>query len=378
MVRPQPQQAHDVILPQPSQSPFVEDEILQEPQAIRHVSHHRVYAKPVPRRRRAYEEHTQSVPFEGIPKPRVVRKPTRPQAVGRVSQPHAFGGAPQPLEFGRPTQLGVVTKPFAPPQHLGQPSFRVAPPPPQFAGSPHLQAFIRSPQPQATKRITRALILSLSVCYHARLQDRTGYEEGVARQFKNPLSLPGGDKQFRDEIRWLVLLLVYFKVPYINFCPRCQEVLLDNMKLGENIAKNAALRENVFMMAICIELRIPLFLVGKPGSSKSLAKAVIHASMRGKGSQTQLLSDFKEVDMFSYQCSQLSTPESVIEVFNTAKMFQNKQDTKNYVAVVVLDEVGLAEDSPNLPLKALHPLLEDGTEGAETEGKNDEVTSRYN
>ena len=35
------------------------------------------------------------------------------------------------------------------------------------------------------------------------------------------------------------------------------------------------------------------------------------------------------------------------------------------MSVVVLDEVGLAEDSPNLPLKALHPLLEDGTEGAD-------------
>ena len=69
--------------------------------------------------------------------------------------------------------------------------------------------------------------------------------------------------------------------------------------------------------------------------------------------------------MFSYQCSQLSTPESVIEVFNTAKRFQRDQDTSKYVSVVVLDEVGLAEDSPNLPLKALHPLLEDGTEGAD-------------
>ena len=29
----------------------------------------------------------------------------------------------------------------------------------------------------------------------------------------------------------------------------------------------------------------------------------------------------------------------------------------------MLDEVGLAEDSSNLPLKVLHPLLEDGTEG---------------
>ena len=70
--------------------------------------------------------------------------------------------------------------------------------------------------------------------------------------------------------------------------------------------------------------------------------------------------------MFSYQCSQLSTSESIIEVFNTAKKFQQKQDTSKYVSVVVLDEVGLAEDSPNLPLKALHPLLEDGTEGADS------------
>ena len=69
--------------------------------------------------------------------------------------------------------------------------------------------------------------------------------------------------------------------------------------------------------------------------------------------------------MFSYQCSQLSTPQSVIEVFNTAKRFQKNEDTSKYVSVVVLDEVGLAEDSPNLPLKALHPLLEDGTEGAD-------------
>jgi hypothetical protein len=54
----------------------------------------------------------------------------------------------------------------------------------------------------------------------------------------------------------------------------------------------------------------------------------------------------------------------VIEVFHNASNFQKKQDKSSYVAVVVLDEVGLAEDSPNLPLKALHPLLEDGTEGA--------------
>ena len=80
------------------------------------------------------------------------------------------------------------------------------------------------------------------------------------------------------------------------FCRvRCQEVLLDNMQLGENIARNAALRENVFMMAICVELRIPLFLVGKPGSSKSLAKSIITESMKGRHSANEILKKFKEV-----------------------------------------------------------------------------------
>jgi len=75
----------------------------------------------------------------------------------------------------------------------------------------------------------------------------------------------------------------------------CQEALLDSMTLGPNIARNAALRENVFMMAICIELRIPLFLVGKPGSSKSLAKSIVQTSMQGTASNKELLRGFKQV-----------------------------------------------------------------------------------
>ena len=42
------------------------------------------------------------------------------------------------------------------------------------------------------------------------------------------------------------------------------------------------LQENVWMMAIMIELRIPLFIVGKPGSSKSLAKSVVTDVMQGR------------------------------------------------------------------------------------------------
>ena len=93
-------------------------------------------------------------------------------------------------------------------------------------------------------------------------------------------------------------ILYALKLMYLFY--RCQDVLLDNMKLGPNIAKNAALRENVFMMAICIELRIPLFLVGKPGSSKSLAKSIVAASMLGRASEGKLMKEFKEVNCMKF------------------------------------------------------------------------------
>ena len=49
------------------------------------------------------------------------------------------------------------------------------------------------------------------------------------------------------------------------------------------------------MMAICTELRIPLFVIGKPGSSKSLAKDVISTHMKGHASQNELFKNLKQV-----------------------------------------------------------------------------------
>lgn len=75
----------------------------------------------------------------------------------------------------------------------------------------------------------------------------------------------------------------------------CQEVFLENVQLGPNIARNQALKENVFMMVICTELRIPLFLVGKPGSSKSLAKTIVADAMQGNAARGELFRQLKQV-----------------------------------------------------------------------------------
>ena len=70
---------------------------------------------------------------------------------------------------------------------------------------------------------------------------------------------------------------------------------MGELEIGPNIARNEALSENVFMMVVCIELRIPLFVVGKPGSSKSLAKTVVADNMQGARSRSDLFKKFKQV-----------------------------------------------------------------------------------
>ena len=196
--------------------------------------------------------------------------------------------------------------------------------------------------------ITYSLILSLAVCYRARLQEREEFDKHIRVLFKPPLTPLRDYQVISKEV------------------DRCQQILLDEMIVGKNIAKNTALKENVFMMFVCIELKIPLFVIGKPGSSKSLAKSIISNSMQGGHcSEGSILKNFKQVQIMSYQCSQLSTADGIISVFRSCRNLQRKTGSNKFVACVVLDEVGLAEDSPLLPLKVLHPLLEDSSFGSE-------------
>ena len=105
------------------------------------------------------------------------------------------------------------------------------------------------------------------------------------------------------------------------------------------------------MMTICIELRIPLFLVGKPGSSKSLAKSIVTEVMEGTNSYSDLFKAFKEIHMVSFQCSPLATAGGILSTFKQCQKYQEKRDLHNFTAVCILDEVGLAEDSAKMPLK---------------------------
>ena len=55
--------------------------------------------------------------------------------------------------------------------------------------------------------------------------------------------------------------------------------------------------------------------------------------------------------MVSFQCSPLATADGILGTFRQCAQFQRGKNKDSFVSVVVLDEVGLAEDSEKMPLK---------------------------
>ena len=130
---------------------------------------------------------------------------------------------------------------------------------------------------------------------------------------------------------------------------------VQNFKIDADIAMNNALSENLFVLTVCILNKIPVFLVGSPGTSKTLALQIIVNNLQGKKSANHYWHQYPTICLFQYQCSPLSSSESILQQFNTAKNYQiHCHDT---ITILLLDEIGLAEYSPDLPLKVLHGML---------------------
>ncbi|CAJ1333582.1 unnamed protein product [Effrenium voratum] len=222
------------------------------------------------------------------------------------------------------------------------------------------QEFSRGTQLTQEGRTLRAVLNALAVSYHCRLPTRpirNEYREQIARILtKHRKELP---REFFQRgwddgniINWLVRDEMY--------------QYLRHMTTPEMTAFNDALLENVFahasVMMVCILNRIPVFVVGKPGNSKSLALRIIHANLRGSDSQQELWRHYPRIYVISYQGSDVSTSEGVTKVFEKAEQYKKSQFAQGSSGQVLVhfDEIGLAEASPNNPLKVLHAYLEPG------------------
>ena len=170
-------------------------------------------------------------------------------------------------------------------------------------------------------------------------------------------------------------------------------------------APNEALRENVFVMVVCICNSLPLFLVGKPGCSKSLSVQLIADNLLGEGSADPFFRTLPRVVVLPFQGSEDTTSEQMVAVFERAHHYAELNKHESVMPLVLLDEarhrcsialrsqpaqlqkgplkttawhaqVGLAELSRHNPLKVLHSRLESDILQAE-EGGGQEAQLPY-
>ena len=190
---------------------------------------------------------------------------------------------------------------------------------------------------------TDSVILALAICYHSRFssnKQRLKYRKELQNVFMmhriHDLHEEAINKKILEE----------------------QKDILRRMDLPPGTAKNTALQENVFVILVCLLNKITIFLVGKPGCSKSLSMQVIRSNLRGKDSKDDFFKKLPQLYCVSFQGSESSTSDGIIKVFEKATRYQESNNAEEVLSVVILDEIGLAEVSRFNPLKVLHSLLE--------------------
>ena len=182
-----------------------------------------------------------------------------------------------------------------------------------------------------------SLNLSIYLCYYIRIFDKT-IRKGFCELMKESFG-----KKFDFE----------------DFPKIIQNIIADSVDLEKGIAKNRALLENLFSIFVCLNTKIPLFIIGKPGSSKSLSAQLIFKSMNGKDSFNDFFQHFPKVYTKSYQGSLTSNSKGVLKIFQKArKSLEDKKLQNEIISSIYFDEMGLAEISKNNPLKVIHSQLE--------------------
>ena len=137
------------------------------------------------------------------------------------------------------------------------------------------------PEKSEEENFYHILIQALGVCYYHSLENREGFRKMLSRALSE-FGIGISDEEIRKSFL------------------SCQETLLKEiLRSEESVSCNQALMENLYMMAICVEVRIPLFIIGKPGSSKSLAKTILSKNMQGRSSYSSIFKALKQVGTLS-------------------------------------------------------------------------------
>ncbi len=104
--------------------------------------------------------------------------------------------------------------------------------------------------------------LSIYLCYYLRIFNKESRKEFC--------KIMNNNFKKKDNFN-------FESLPYKIENEIAEELIIEN-----GYAKNKALLENLFALFVCIINKIPLFIVGKPGCSKSLSTQLILQNMKGK------------------------------------------------------------------------------------------------
>jgi hypothetical protein len=185
-----------------------------------------------------------------------------------------------------------------------------------------------------------AVTLGLAVCYYFRFQED---QRHLLVEF-----LKGSKNSFISAIG----------LQFIQQLKNCMRRLTNCFALESDIIATDSFQENLFLSFICIQTRIPLLLIGKPGTSKSLVLSILLSQMKGKRSAHEFLRNPKMKHLYGFylQCSHSTTASLIRDCFRQADKIQ--QSGSSLLSVVIMEEIGLSELNPKQPLKVIHGLLD--------------------
>ena len=182
-------------------------------------------------------------------------------------------------------------------------------------------------------------------------------KKGTIEQFKN--------KDFKNEIQSRPNEIID---QFSDFIKIEQNYLIEQVELDRGIGKNTLLKENLFLLFVSVNTNIPLIIIGKPGSGKSLSAQLIYKSMKGEYSKNKFFKLFPRIIQTYFQGSKTTDPKDVETLFTKAgkklnyykKKREEDQNKTLPISMILFDELGLAELSETNPLKVLHSKLEYG------------------
>jgi hypothetical protein len=152
------------------------------------------------------------------------------------------------------------------------------------------------------------------------------------------------------------ILQDYFKAPSPS---EWTDLLLEETRSFSNIfirpedqiSQNKAICENIWTVYHCTLTEIPLWIIGKPGSSKSLAVNLVHRMFVEKQSQDSRIKYLPQIYFQTYLCSTFSRPEGIMSqlsiLTSPEKEFNKRTETtKRNIYILVLENIGHADLSP--------------------------------